>query len=56
MSMQLMYVVVLPVPKAVVPGVYTAEVACTLIKPNSVVFAVTWPGTGQGSLEATIGP
>ena len=55
MSMQSRYVTVLPVPRAVVPGVKTAVVT-TLSKPTRVVPAVACPGTGQGSPEATMGP
>ena len=54
MSMQSKYVAVLPVPKAVVPGVKVA-VATTLIRPTNVTLAGV-EGTGQGSPEATIGP
>ena len=55
MSMQSKYVTVLPVPRAVVPGVKVAVVT-TLSKPTKVVLAVACAGTGQGSPEAWIGP
>ena len=58
MSMQSEYAAVMPeADRSVVAGVnVAAELVVTLIKPTKVVPAVTWPGTGQGSPAATIGP